>query len=132
MNQELAKEGIPLPFGNRIWAANWPTQNAPFPGLMIHLITTVSKLALVPQSGLTFVQIIVVVAPPLNVAYPFILDISSYPIQIIDLFVILVREIQLVLSPATSHRLRKGSVLSPLEKATFSATVQRHLYSTTP
>lgn len=99
---------------------------------MIHLITTVSELALVPQSGLTFVQVIVVVAPPLNVAYPFILDVSSYPIQIIDLFVILVREIQLVLSSATSHRLRKGSVLSPLEKAAFSPTVQRHFYSTIP
>jgi uncharacterized protein YhhL (DUF1145 family) len=132
VNQELAKEGIPLPFGNRIWAANWPTQNAPFPGLIIHLITTVSELALVPQPGLTFVQVIVVVAPPLNVAYPFILDLSSYPIQIIDLFVILVRDIQLVLSSATSHRLRKGSVLSPLEKAPFSPTVQRHFYSTIP
>ena len=121
-----------MPFGNRIWAANWPTQNAPFPGLMIHLITTVSELALVPQSGLTFVQVIVVVAPPLNVAYPFILDVSSYPIQIIDLFVILVREIQLVIFSATSHRLRKGSVLSPLEKAPFSPTVQRHFYSTIP
>jgi solute carrier family 7 (L-type amino acid transporter), member 9/15 len=91
VNQELAKEGIPLPFGNRIWATNWPTQNAPFPGLIIHLITTVSDLGLVSKSDLTFVKVIVIVAPPLKVAYPFILDVASYPIQIIDLFVILVR-----------------------------------------
>lgn len=73
VNQELAKEGIPLPFGNRIWAANWPTQNAPFPGLIIHLIPTV----------------IITLAPPLQVAYPFILDVASYPLQVIDLFIIL-------------------------------------------
>ncbi|KAI0246926.1 amino acid transporter [Lactifluus subvellereus] len=73
VNQELAKEGIPLPFGNRLWAANWPTQNAPFPGLIVHLISTV----------------IVIIAPPPQVAYPFILDVSGYPEQIIGLFVIL-------------------------------------------
>lgn len=73
VNQELAKEGIPLPFGNRLWATNWPTQNAPFPGLIVHLISTV----------------IVIIAPPLSVAYPFILDVASYPAQIINLFVIL-------------------------------------------
>lgn len=49
VNQELAKEGIPLPFGNRLWATNWPTQNAPFPGLVIHLISTVSNYILVSQ-----------------------------------------------------------------------------------
>jgi hypothetical protein len=49
VNQELAKEGIPLPFGNRLWATNWPTQNAPFPGLVVHLISTVSNYALVSQ-----------------------------------------------------------------------------------
>jgi hypothetical protein len=91
VNQELAKEGIPLPFGNRIWAANWPTQNAPFPGLMIHFITTVSNLVLVPRPYPTFVKVIVIIAPPLRVAYPFILDIPSYPIQIINLFIVLVR-----------------------------------------
>ncbi|KAH9991880.1 hypothetical protein BJV77DRAFT_472321 [Russula vinacea] len=69
VNQELAKEGIPLPFGNRLWATNWPTQRAPFPGLLVHLITTV----------------IVIVAPPLSVAYPFILDVAGYPDQIINL-----------------------------------------------
>ena len=53
VNQELAKEGIPLPFGNRLWATNWPTQRAPFPGLLVHLITTVSTPVLVSQLYLT-------------------------------------------------------------------------------
>jgi hypothetical protein len=56
VNQELAKEGIPLPFGNRLWAANWPHQKAPFPGLVIHLITTVSIYTLVYQFYSTLVQ----------------------------------------------------------------------------
>jgi len=42
VNQELAKEGIPLPFGNRFWASNWPTGKAPLPGLLMQLIPTVS------------------------------------------------------------------------------------------
>ena len=53
VNQELAKEGIPLPFGNRLWAMNWPTQRAPFPGLIVHLITTVVNYVLVAQRYLT-------------------------------------------------------------------------------
>jgi hypothetical protein len=39
---ELAKEGIPLPLGNRFWASNWPTGKSPLPGLIIHLIPSVS------------------------------------------------------------------------------------------
>ncbi|SRR6266446_3256186 len=93
VNQELAKEGIPLPFGNRIWATNWPTQNAPFPGLVVHLISTVSNY--VPTVSRFFfsyfIEVIVIIAPPLSVAYPFILDVAGYPAQIIDLLVILVR-----------------------------------------
>lgn len=73
VNQELAKEGVPLPFGNRFWASNWPTRNAPFPGLIIHLIPSV----------------VVIVAPPPQVAYPFILDVAGYPEQIINLFIVL-------------------------------------------
>jgi hypothetical protein len=53
VNQELAKEGIPLPFGNRLWAMNWPTQRAPFPGLIVHLITTVIIYVLFSQCYLT-------------------------------------------------------------------------------
>ncbi|EIW82051.1 amino acid transporter [Coniophora puteana RWD-64-598 SS2] len=73
VNQELAKEGIPLPFGNKFWASNWPTGKSPLPGLIIHLIPSV----------------IVIIAPPPNVAYPFILDVEGYPGQIINLFIVL-------------------------------------------
>ena len=34
---ELAKEGIPLPFGNKFWASNWQTGISPLPGLIMHL-----------------------------------------------------------------------------------------------
>ncbi|KIJ63366.1 hypothetical protein HYDPIDRAFT_29618 [Hydnomerulius pinastri MD-312] len=73
VNQELAKEGIPLPFGNKFWASNWPTGKSPLPGLIIHLIPSV----------------IVIIAPPPNVAYPFILDVEGYPQQIINLFIVI-------------------------------------------
>jgi hypothetical protein len=98
VNQELAKEGIPLPFGNRLWATNWPTQNAPFPGLVVHLISTVSNYVLVSQFMSFFIEVIVIIAPPLSVAYPFILDVASYPAQIVNLFVILVRVFPLLSS----------------------------------
>ncbi|EMD32234.1 hypothetical protein CERSUDRAFT_118872 [Gelatoporia subvermispora B] len=70
--QELAKEGIPLPFGNKFWASNWPTGKSPLPGMIIHLIPSV----------------IVILGPPPSVAYPFILDVQGYPGQIINLFVV--------------------------------------------
>ncbi|PIL33082.1 transporter [Ganoderma sinense ZZ0214-1] len=73
VNQELAKEGIPLPFGSKFWASNWPTGKSPFPGLIVHLIPSV----------------IVLVAPPPAVAYPFILDVEGYPAQIINFFVVI-------------------------------------------
>ncbi|KAJ6583989.1 amino acid transporter [Mycena vulgaris] len=73
VNQELAKEGVPLPFGNRFWASNWPTGKSPFPGLVIHLIPS----------------IIVIIAPPPSVAYPFILDVEGYPQQIINFFIVI-------------------------------------------
>ncbi|KAA1475064.1 amino acid transporter [Dentipellis sp. KUC8613] len=73
VNQELAKEGIPLPFGNRFWASNWPTGKSPLPGLIIHLIPSV----------------IVIIAPPPSVAYPFILDVEGYPSQIINFFIVI-------------------------------------------
>lgn len=73
VNQELAKEGIPLPFGNKFWASNWPTGKSPLPGLIIHLIPSV----------------IVIIAPPPNIVYPFILDVEGYPQQIINLFIVI-------------------------------------------
>ncbi|KAG9221546.1 hypothetical protein CCMSSC00406_0009369 [Pleurotus cornucopiae] len=74
INQELAKAGVPLPFGNRFWASNWPTGKSPLPGLIIHLIPS----------------IIVIIAPPPQVAYPFILDVEGYPQQIINVFIVVV------------------------------------------
>ncbi|TFK39203.1 amino acid transporter [Crucibulum laeve] len=73
VNQELAKEGVPLPFGNKFWASNWPTGKSPLPGLIIHLIPSV----------------IVIIAPPPSIVYPFILDVEGYPQQIINFFIIL-------------------------------------------
>ncbi|KAG1860073.1 amino acid transporter [Suillus subluteus] len=73
VNQELAKEGIPLPFGNKFWASNWPTGKSPLPGLIIHLI----------------ISVIVIIAPPPNIAYPFILDVEGYPQQIINFFIVI-------------------------------------------
>lgn len=35
-------------------------------------------------------QIIIMIAPPPNVAYPFILNVQGYPIQAINLFVVIV------------------------------------------
>ena len=92
VNQELAKEGIPLPFGNRFWASNWPTQSAPMPGLILHLIPSVSRAVSPDEKGRPTHtgKVIVIIAPPAKVAYPFILDVAGYPEQITNLFVILV------------------------------------------
>lgn len=51
---ELGKEGF-LPFP-RFWSSNWPF-GAPLPGLIVHLIPS----------------IIIIIAPPAKIAYPFIL-----------------------------------------------------------
>ncbi|THG96884.1 hypothetical protein EW145_g7702 [Phellinidium pouzarii] len=72
INNKLAKEGIPLPFGNKFWASNWPTGKSPLPGLIVHLIPSV----------------IVILAPPPSVAYPFILDLEGYPSQIVNFLII--------------------------------------------
>lgn len=73
VNQELAKEGIPLPFGNKFWASNWPTGESPMPGLIAHLIPSA----------------IVIIGPPMKVAFPFILDLYGYPNQLINLFIVI-------------------------------------------
>jgi len=90
VNQELAKEGVPLPFGNRFWASNWPTGKSPLPGLIVHLIPSV----------------IVIIAPPPAVAYPFILDVEGYPQQIINLFY------------------SCGTILAQVEEASCQPTIQ--------
>ncbi|EJD50698.1 amino acid transporter [Auricularia subglabra TFB-10046 SS5] len=73
VNQELAKEGIPLPFGNKFWASNWPTGKSPMPGLIVHLIPSV----------------VIIIAPPPSVVYPFILNVEGYPQQIINFFIVI-------------------------------------------
>ncbi|KAF2502916.1 amino acid transporter [Lophium mytilinum] len=66
--QELGREGI-LPF-SRIWASNKPF-NAPFMGLFEHWL----------------VSVIIMLAPPPGDAYNFILNLISYPLSIVNIFV---------------------------------------------
>ena len=56
----------------------------------------------------TFIKVIVILAPPLRVAYPFILDVAGYPLQVIDVFIVLVRVPCLSLSPTTLISLPQG------------------------
>lgn len=88
--EELAKAGVPLPFGNRFWASNWPTGKSPLPGLVIHLIPSVRFSLYYTKWMLSSAQIIVIIAPPPQVAYPFILDVEGYPQQIINVFIVVV------------------------------------------
>jgi amino acid transporter len=66
--QELGREGI-LPF-SRFWASNRPF-NAPLAGLFEHWL----------------ICIIVILAPPPGDAYNFILNLISYPLSVINVFV---------------------------------------------
>lgn len=66
--QELGREGI-LPF-SRFWASNKPC-NAPLAGLFEHWV----------------VSVVIMLAPPPGDAYNFILNVISYPLAIINVFV---------------------------------------------
>jgi amino acid transporter len=66
--QELGREGI-LPF-SKFWASNRPF-NAPLAGLFEHWL----------------ICIIVILAPPPGDAYNFILNLISYPLSVINVFV---------------------------------------------
>ncbi|PHH60013.1 hypothetical protein CDD81_2181 [Ophiocordyceps australis] len=66
--QELGREGV-LPF-SRFWSSNRPF-NAPLAGLAEHYIVTV----------------ITVLAPPAGDAYNFVLNLISYPLSVINIFV---------------------------------------------
>ncbi|RDA83643.1 hypothetical protein CP532_4664 [Ophiocordyceps camponoti-leonardi (nom. inval.)] len=66
--QELGREGI-LPFSG-LWASNRPF-NAPLAGLFQHWLVTS----------------ITVIAPPAGDAYNFVLNLISYPLAIINVFV---------------------------------------------
>ncbi|KAJ4365034.1 methionine permease [Neocucurbitaria cava] len=66
--QELGREGI-LPF-SRIWASNRPF-NAPLTGLFEHWL----------------VSVIIMLAPPPGYAYNFVLNVISYPLAVVNVFV---------------------------------------------
>jgi hypothetical protein len=66
--QELGREGI-LPF-SRFWASNKPF-NAPLAGLFEHWL----------------VSVIIMLAPPPGDAYNFILNVITYPLSVINVFV---------------------------------------------
>jgi hypothetical protein len=129
---ELAKEGVPLPFGNRFWASNWPTGKSPLPGLIIHLIPSVSMKLLACFWAIfrrcIIVQVIVIIAPPPSVVYPFILDVEGYPQQIINLFIVLVRRTFLLLVTCCGPWVLSvfvGSFLVEMEETWCCKAVQR-------
>ncbi|CAI6333182.1 unnamed protein product [Periconia digitata] len=66
--QELGREGI-LPF-SRLWASNRPF-NAPLAGLFEHWL----------------VSVVIMLAPPPGDAYNFILNVISYPLAVVNVFV---------------------------------------------
>ncbi|GAB7349917.1 hypothetical protein MBLNU459_g0621t1 [Dothideomycetes sp. NU459] len=66
--QELGREGI-LPL-SRLWASNKPL-DAPFMGLFEHWL----------------VSVIIMLAPPPGDAYNFILNVISYPLSVVNVFV---------------------------------------------
>ncbi|KKA22853.1 High affinity methionine permease [Rasamsonia emersonii CBS 393.64] len=66
--QELGREGV-LPF-SKIWASNWPF-NSPAAGLFEHYL----------------VSVIIMLAPPPGDAYNFLLNLISYPLSIVNVFV---------------------------------------------
>ncbi|EZF33489.1 hypothetical protein H109_05247 [Trichophyton interdigitale MR816] len=66
--QELGREGI-LPF-SRFWASNRP-RNAPLAGLFAHWL----------------VSVVIMLAPPPGDAYNFILNVISYPLAVVNVFV---------------------------------------------
>ncbi|KAI9648317.1 methionine permease [Ciborinia camelliae] len=66
--QEIGREGI-LPF-SQLWASNKPF-NTPFMGLFEHWL----------------VSVIIMLAPPPGDAYNFILNVISYPLAVVNVFV---------------------------------------------
>ncbi|KAH6677304.1 amino acid transporter-like protein [Halenospora varia] len=95
--QEVAREGI-LPF-SRLWASNKPL-NAPFMGLFEHWL----------------VSVIIMLAPPPGDAYNFILNVISYPLSVINVFVS-AGLIHLYLHPFSIHR--SPQTWSPPVRATL-------------
>ncbi|KAL5313520.1 hypothetical protein ACEPPN_017940 [Leptodophora sp. 'Broadleaf-Isolate-01'] len=82
--QEIGREGI-LPF-SRFWASNKPF-NAPFVGLFEHWL----------------VSVVIMLAPPPGDAYNFILNVISYPLSVVNVFVAIAL-IHLYLKPFSPNR----------------------------
>jgi amino acid transporter len=82
--QEIGREGI-LPFSH-FWSSNKPF-NSPFVGLFEHWL----------------VSVIIMLAPPPGDAYNFILNVISYPLAVVNVFVAGAL-IHLYLHPSASHR----------------------------
>ncbi|OBT62085.1 hypothetical protein VE03_08998 [Pseudogymnoascus sp. 23342-1-I1] len=82
--QEIGREGI-LPFSH-FWASNAPF-NTPLVGLAEHWL----------------VSVIIMLAPPPGDAYNFILNVISYPLAIVNVFVAGAL-VHLYLHPSASHR----------------------------
>ncbi|EHK96508.1 putative High-affinity methionine permease [Glarea lozoyensis 74030] len=99
--QEIGREGI-LPF-SRLWASNKPF-NAPFMGLFEHWL----------------VSVIIMLAPPPGDAYNFILNVISYPLAVINVFVAGAL-IHLYLHPFSIHR--NPQQWTPPFKATLPVAV---------
>ncbi|KAK0103182.1 hypothetical protein ONS95_014978 [Cadophora gregata] len=99
--QEIGREGI-LPF-SRFWSSNKPL-NAPFVGLFEHWL----------------VSVITMLAPPPGDAYNFILNIISYPLSIVNVFVAIAL-IHLYLKPFSPNR--NPEQWAPPFKATLPVTI---------
>ena len=123
---KLAKEGIPLPFGNQLWASNWPTGKAPLHGLIIHLIPSVGTLLIIHEDTLMELRmkVIVILGPPMNVVYPFVLDVQGYPTQIISFFVVIVCLLPL---PFSCMNTVAGTVLDALEETRCLQAIQGYI-----
>ncbi|KAE8449545.1 hypothetical protein EG329_008154 [Mollisiaceae sp. DMI_Dod_QoI] len=99
--QEIGREGvIPL---SRLWASNKP-RNAPFMGLFEHWC----------------VSVIIMLAPPPGDAYNFLLNVISYPLAVVNVFVA-GGLIHLYLHPFSIHR--SPSTWAPPFRATLPIAI---------
>ncbi|PQE29675.1 high-affinity methionine permease protein [Rutstroemia sp. NJR-2017a WRK4] len=95
--QEIGREGI-LPF-SRLWASNKPF-NTPFMGLFEHWL----------------VSVVIMLAPPPGDAYNFIVNVISYPLAVVNVFVSLALLI-LYIQPFSAER--RPQQWSPPFRATW-------------
>ncbi|RDL33820.1 putative MUP1-High affinity methionine permease [Venustampulla echinocandica] len=99
--QEIGREGI-IPW-SRLWASNKPL-NAPFMGLFEHWV----------------VSVVIMLAPPPGDAYNFILNVISYPLAVVNVFVA-AGLVHLYLHPYSPHR--NPTDWSPPFRATLPVVV---------